>query len=465
MSNDKPTLRYLARRCFSDAAIDYFRLGVVDEGNTKWLWYPYFESGKLVNVKKRTLPPADKGFKRLFGGKSVMYNIDALACAEDHIIIVEGEADCVSVWSSGITNVCSIPDGAGSLPPNVVDRLDRFARIYLCYDGDAAGQNGATKAAKRLGMDRCFNVRLPTGVKDSNEYLLQHSGEDYRQLIRQAEKFDIEDVKSVSGVIQDMIVKLYVEGKKEEGLPYPWASVQKLAGAMKSGDMILVAGRPKVGKTTLALQIMFNLTMMGVPSLVFELEMAPYRLIPRIISMDTGIPTEDVETMEVLSTSFNKLKDIPFYFAYKWKKPEWQVVEDTTKLCIRRYGIRFMVFDNLHFLCRKEDRVEEVSAMSQNFKMLAEECGIPILIIARPKKVARRTVIDSDDLMWTADLHADADTILIIHRERRTDVEKDIKSSEGIYVPETLIRIDASRYSRGGDTYLTAHDETGLFTE
>ena len=394
-----------------------------------------------------------------------MYNADALACAEDHIIIVEGEADCVSLWSVGITNVCSIPDGAGSLPTNVIDRLDRYQRIYLCYDSDPAGQNGAIKAAKRLGIERCYNVRLPTGVKDANDYLKEHTKEDFIRLKDQADKFDIEDVKSVVSIVQDMIVKLYVEGPQEQGLPFPWKNLTRLLGSMLPGDLIVVGGKPGVGKTTFALNIMFHLTKIGVPSLLFELEMRPERMIPRLISMETGIPSLNTGNMEILSKALDTMKHLPFYFAYKWKKPSWQVVEDTVKLCIRRYGIRFMVFDNLHFLCRKEDRTEEVSIMIQNFKMLAEECGIPVLVIARPKKMGKK-VIDSEDLAWSSDIHGDADAIILLHRDRKSDTSnKDIKSSEGTYDEHTQVIVDKARWNAGGTCYLEAHDDIAQFVE
>lgn len=459
------TLRYLSKRKFTKEAIEHFHLGVIEDKRGQWLMYPYFENGIIKNVKLRTIPPAPKAFRRFVGGESILYNFDVTREHYDTIFLTEGEADCVALWSAGFKNVVSVPDGAKS-GSNIIDALDRYGRVYIVPDTDEAGQEGLPKLARRLGYERTYHIRLPTGIKDVNEYLKSHTASEFQALINAAEKIDVEDVKPVSGVVQDIIVSLYSNtSTSQQGLHWPWKRVEdRLGGPMQPGDLYVVGGRPGVGKSYFAINVMMSLAKTGHPSLLFELEMRPERLTPRIVSHHLHVPTEAVNNIEMMTKAYNELKGIPFYFAYKWKQPSWQVVEDTTKMCIRRYNLEFMVFDNLHFLCRKENRVEEVSIMIQNFKNLAVECGIPVLVIARPRKTLKK-IIDSEDLAWTADIHGDADSIILIHRDKISNIQSDIPTIDATYSPRAQIILDKARWGRGGNCFLNARDDIATFED
>jgi hypothetical protein len=107
--------------------------------------------------------------------------------------------------------------------------------------------------------------------------------------------------------------------------------------------------------------------------------------------------SKKVFAIEVLRKAYDELMDVPLYFAYVYKKPTYDVCADTIRSCVRRYGIQFVVFDNLHFLVRSvSDQVREVSLITQNFKLLAEELGIPIILIARPRKGTNKIITNMD---------------------------------------------------------------------
>jgi replicative DNA helicase len=147
--------------------------------------------------------------------------------------------------------------------------------------------------------------------------------------------------------------------------------------------------------------------MQGVPSLIFSLEMRPERLMPRLVARHSHMDSKKVFAIEVLRKAYDELMDVPLYFAYVYKKPTYDVCADTIRSCVRRYGIQFVVFDNLHFLVRSvSDQVREVSLITQNFKLLAEELGIPIVLIARPRKGTNK-IITNMDLKDSSDIEAD----------------------------------------------------------
>jgi 5S rRNA maturation endonuclease (ribonuclease M5) len=452
-------LRYLQHRHFSPEAIDHFKIGVSVEDGKVWIWYPFWRKGKILNVKKRTMPP-DKEFRRHTGGPSILFNEDAIN--PDELIICEGESDALSLWSIGVRNVVGVPIGAQGIKPEWIDQLDKVGKIYIAYDSDEPGQIGASKLATRLGIERTYNILLPVGYKDVNEYLSSHSLADWQELQGKAQKFDVETVRPLGRVIQDVIRRVQ-NGGEEDGIEFPWPSLSKLTGRMKAGDLWCIGSKPKVGKTTFTFNLMYHIATSGIPSLLFELEMPPERMLPRIVSLHLRKP--DSNNMEDLATAYKDLSKLPFYFAHPYHRVEWQFIADTIRSCVRRYNIGFVAFDNLHFLARKaESMTQEISALTQSFKLLAEELSIPILIIARPSYRARGRRMTSEDLMWSADIEADADAVIILHREEKNK-GANVPNAEGVFEPSCLVNVDRIRYAAGGACHLQFHDEIARVEE
>ena len=93
-------------------------------------------------------------------------------------------------------------------------------------------------------------------------------------------------------------------------------------------------------------------------------------------------------------------------------------------------------------------------------RLLAEELEIPIILIAQPRKIERNGIMGIEDLKDSASIGADADQVIILYREKT-------KAHEGgqSFKPETLVRVDASRYHPGGETILVFDGSTGCFAE
>ena len=465
--HDPDAMAYLSKRVFHPSAISHFVLGLWKENGINWLGYPYFRDGKLYNIKFRSLPPAEKAFKRIKGGQSLLFNEDVLEEDRiDEIVITEGEADAVALWSVGWHAVVGATIGAGGIEARWIDKLDRLQRVYFVFDRDIAGSKGAYKFANRLGLERCYQIRLPHTVKDLNEFFIQGGTlEQFQTLKEQARPFDVEDVKPICELVEDQIKSLYINNQDEGKLDLPWKSVQKLTGRFEPGDLVVLGARPGVGKTMCAINFLHFYASLGIPSLIFELEMRPERLVPRLIGNHLHKDSKLVNNMVDLTTAYKQIKDFPLYFAYKYRKLSWQIVEDTIRMCARRYGPQFVVFDNIHFLSRGEDPTREVSLMVNNLKLLAEELAIVMLAIARPRKMGEKKIMSSEDLAWSADIEGDADYIILLHRDRVKDVEVDQRVTEGIFMPKTLVRVDKARWDKGGDCYLRAIDDQCRFEE
>lgn len=153
--SDKDAVRYITEtRGISIETVKAFKIGLeIDKARGQWLTIPHYFKEKLVNIKSRSLPPAEKTFRRVKDCRSVLFNGDVIEAHGDEIYITEGEIDALTLWDQGIKNAVGITTGAGSFDPEWIDRLQAVKKIILCYDPDEAGQKGAKEAARRLGYD------------------------------------------------------------------------------------------------------------------------------------------------------------------------------------------------------------------------------------------------------------------------------------------------------------------------
>ena len=257
---DRQALSFLRKeRGFNLKAINHFILGSFKKKGYEYVSIPFFENNKLVNVKYRAIDFKDKRFKwrRIQGGKSSLFNDEVIDnLSYERIFICEAELDCISLWNAGIKNVISVTTGAKAFKAEWYDRLKRFKKIYLVFDNDEAGQDGANKMAKRLGLDRTFNVVLPKGIKDVNEYFWdkenkekRNTKKDFIKLVKESKKISIPDVITLNEGYKELIKKKSILDEDEiYGLQTPWAKVNKILKGAKPGHLVVVTANPKVGK-------------------------------------------------------------------------------------------------------------------------------------------------------------------------------------------------------------------------
>lgn len=453
-------------------AIEDFRLGVQRQGKRYWLVYPQYQNGKLVNVKYRTLPPAQKKFKRTTGGDSILYNIDNLDLNLNYVILVEGESDTITAHSYlRLKNVLGITVGARGFKAEWKDILDRFETIYLVYDNDIVGQKGAEKIAKRLGYGRCRNVLIPQPEDSSSRVDLTdwwNSGNnksDFKKLLDQAEPFDVRDIISFSKVLDSIETDLFFNKNLDsQGLKTPWDKVTRMLGGFMPGDLIVLSAPAKTGKTTFALNLLTTYAMEGIPSLMYELEMRPERTGSKIISYFRGISRNQIQREDVIfvKTIFGRK---PFYLAHSYDISVEQVF-DTMREAVPRYGIEVLCFDHLHFLIRSvTNTAHEVSVTTRDFKLLAEELQIPIILIAQPRKIPGKSQrMTYNDLKDSSSIGQDADTVIILYRERIPVQDTTERKEESkLFKDECEVIVDATRWNPGGMAKLQFNGEIGRF--
>ena len=439
-----------------------FRLGLKFNEKKPWLVIPYFEGDGLTNVKYRTLPPAEKTFRREKGMKSSLYNTDKVDLSKNYCFIVEGETDTITGSSLlGLSNVFGNTVGARGFKPEWKDFLCQFEKVYLVYDPDEPGQAGAKKMAFRIGIHRCYNILLKkedagqADIKnaDLTNWVKAGNGTDeFRKLMDNADLFDVEDVRPFGNVLRDLADELIDSPTLEsKGIMTPWEPLNTLMGDMQAGDLIVMSGQAKIGKTTLALNILVDQATHYVPVLLYCLEMRPERMAQKVVSNLRMVERKMITREDILHVSAQYGK-VPFYFGHSYKFT-LEFVLDTIRESVKRYGIELVVFDHLHFLVRETENVSaQVGNAVRAFKLLAEELRIPIILICQPKKIyGKNTRMTFMDLRDAASIGQDADTVVIVHRDRLPEVDPDERGeSAPIFSSDAEIIVDATRYNPGG---------------
>lgn len=453
-------LDYLASRKIDTRVAMQFKLGYDKKDGKPLLCIPIYEDGQPVNIKYRSIPPQEKTFTRWPGGKTALFNGDVLKSVKDEeiVFITEGEIDAMTLASMGHTAV-GVTGGAETIQPEWIDRLAKVKTVYIAYDNDAQGESGGKKLAKRLGLDRCYRLKLP--VKDANQFIVDgHTVEEFGQLVQDAEQYGIDNVCTTFQAFMEL-TKEYDRKMDDTALYPPWENVQRLTGAFEPGDLVVLSAPPKVGKTTFALNMALNWAQNRHPVLFYCLEMRPPRLLRQ--SIKKVMRREDHElTPKVLLDGYQRIAEWPMYWGYNSRQLTPDIVFDTMREAYKRYGIEVIVFDNLHYLARDiKHQTQEVSYISRTMKLIAEELEIPLILIAQPRKIERNAVAGIEDLKDSASIGADADHVIILHRKKTA---KNTEATEA-FMPETMVRVDASRFHAGGETFLYYDGARSYFGE
>lgn len=175
--------------------------------------FNYFRNGELVNVKYRD---GAKNFKLASGAELIFYNYDN-CIGKEQIVIVEGEIDALSLIQAGISNVLSVPNGAGlghvnlEYLDNCLELFENAKEIIIATDNDSPGTNLKNQLAFRLGVERCYKVDFGK-YKDSNDVLI-NEGEDFLKslIIDKKEPFPIEGIYSSRDFSKELYL-LYENG-------------------------------------------------------------------------------------------------------------------------------------------------------------------------------------------------------------------------------------------------------------
>lgn len=246
-------------------------------------------------------------------------------------------------------------------------------------------------------------------------------------------------------VAVDLAAKAFQRDGKLSGISTGLRDLDTKMGGLQHSDLIIVAGRPGMGKTSLATNIAYNVAQAYVPELqadgtmkaanggvigFFSCEMSADQLATRIVAERTGIPSSNIRRGGISEADFEKirhvsieLQSLPFYVDETGGLSIAQLMARARRLK-RQKGLDLIVIDYIQLLSgsgkRSENRVQEITEITTSLKALAKELSVPIIALSQ---LSRQVESREDkrpqlsDLRESGSIEQDADVVLFVYRE------------------------------------------------
>ena len=240
---------------------------------------------------------------------------------------------------------------------------------------------------------------------------------------------DLQPIKQVLSDYYDRISLIAQRGGEMVGAPTGFYDLDKLLGGLQPSDFLIIAGRPGTGKTAFMLSAARN-SALGYKKhvAIFSMEMSNEQLVQRLISQETGIDSHRLRTGQLSEDEWSL-----FVHAMDVLGDTMIFLDDTPGLTplqlrtkCRRLHMEFqldlVLVDYLQLMSsgsRSENRVQEVSYISRNMKILARELNVPVLAAAQLSRAIEQRADKEpqlSDLRESGSLEQDADVVMFIHR-------------------------------------------------
>jgi len=257
-----------------------------------------------------------------------------------------------------------------------------------------------------------------------------------QKLFNVSQKYLKRTFTSINDVLTDAfdrIDELHRESGKLRGLPTSFADLDNILAGLQPSDLIILAARPSVGKTTLALDLARNIAINTKQTVgLFSLEMSKEQLVDRLLCAEAGVDLWKMRTGKLsdkgedddfsrINRAMGSLAEAKIFID---DSANANVMEIRTKArrLQNEHGLGLIVIDYLQLMegTSKESRVQEVSEISRNLKAIARELNVPVLALSQ----LSRSVESRDshiprlaDLRESGSIEQDADVVLFIYRE------------------------------------------------
>jgi len=246
----------------------------------------------------------------------------------------------------------------------------------------------------------------------------------------------------------ERITALYESGAELTGTPSGFRDIDRLTSGFQPGNLIIIAARPSMGKSALALCMAANVALKHeVPVALFTLEMSKTEVTQRLMCSEAKVESQRLRTGRLepsdwprLTSACDKLAKAPIYVDDTGSVTMMEVRSKTRRLKSRHPELGLVIVDYLQLMTsgtNPENRVQEVSQISRQLKVLARDLDVPIVALSQLSRAVeqrgdKRPILS--DLRESGSIEQDSDIVMFIYRDDYYDDESDQQGLAEVHI-------------------------------
>lgn len=355
----------------------------------------------------------DKRHAAIFGGMTRLYErhkpVDLLTLTDE--LMKKDELDAIggSAYLTELTNY--VPTAA-------------HAEAYAEMVAQKAVRRRLIKASGEIS-ELGFNEDTTT------QELLERAEAELFSVSDQSLKQDLVSIETILTESFDRMEELHRNKGALRGVRTGWRDLDNMTAGLQRSDLIILAARPAMGKTTLVTNLAYNVATVAKKSvLFFSLEMSKEQLVDRMLADASGVDAWNIRTGNLSDDDFSKLSEAMGEMAeapiYLDDTPGLTVLEMRTKArrAAHEAPLGLIIIDYLQLMQGSgkdsSNRVQEVSEISRGLKLIARELNVPVIALSQlSRSVENRSpqIPQLSDLRESGSIEQDADIVMFIYRE------------------------------------------------
>lgn len=282
----------------------------------------------------------------------------------------------------------------------------------------------------------------------TTQELLQQAEAELFSVSDQSLKQDLVSIESILTESFDRMEELHRNKGQLRGIRTGYRDLDNMTAGLQRSDLIILAARPAMGKTTLVTNLAYNVaTIAKQPVLFFSLEMSKEQLVDRMLADASGVDAWNIRTGNLSDQDFSKLSDAMGEMAeapiFIDDTPGVSVLEMRTKArrAAHEQPLGLIIVDYLQLMqgSGRSDgnRVQEVSEISRGLKLLARELNVPVIALSQlSRSVESRSpqIPQLADLRESGSIEQDADIVMFIYREAYYNPDTDRENITDLFI-------------------------------